>query len=370
MRLRVTGSANAWLWLLLTVWLIYYLWVLIYWHYWYQSRGIEISSSRLALMGLFDWAFWVVAAPFILWLTRRHSPVKLWAGLLLHLPASLLSAVMAIAVSSFGRILLEARPDQDYFNVFESRLYYEGSWYFLIYWVIVGIYAMIERQQAYRTSTEQRFALQLSNEQLQRHLVEARLRTLKSQIQPHFLFNSLHSISSLMDINVKQARRVLVDLAALLRLALKISERNAHSLQDEFDWLEKYLALESVRFAGSLNVELKLPQELQSQEIPCLLLQPLVENALKHGAPQQENGLRRPLTLTICATSSGDTIKIAVCDDGQGLKEHAEQDGFGLRLVREAIASLALVEGRLQLSDNTSGGVCATISWRRTAHEN
>ena len=352
---------NSWrsIWLVLVVWFVTYCWYLFYWYTWYSYNQIDISWFRLALLGILDWAFWLFTVPFILLIAKHHPPVKPKAALLIHLPISLLCALGAVSMSSAARVLLEP-IQQDYSKLLITRLYSEGNWYFLFYWFVIGAFFAIDYFKAYRQSEFESLQLQLDNEQLQRGLIEARLQTLKGQLQPHFLFNALHSVSALMETSVPLARAMLIDLAELLRLALKISERDSHSLEEEFDWLEKYLKLEGIRYAGQLNWSLELESNLKQESIPCLLLQPLIENALKHGAKGHRES---PIQINVYAIQHKQHVSIKVIDNGIGLTNDALVEGYGLRYIRHVIATHINPNSQLTLENHPNGGVTASILW-------
>lgn len=356
---------NQWqsLWLVLLVWLITYCWHLIYWRTWYDYNGIAISTLTLVLLGFLDWSFWLLALPLTLWVARRYPPVELRFALLIHLPFSLLCTIGALAGSSLARVLIEP-VDQQFSGLLTSRLYSEGSWYFQFYWFVIGAFFAIDYFKAYRQSELDTLHLQLDNEQLQRGLIEARLQTLKGQLQPHFLFNALHSVSALMDTNVPRARAMLIDLADLLRLALKISEKDTHTLADEFSWLEKYLKLEGIRFAGQLEWHLTLDPQLAEYEVPCLIIQPLVENALKHGVKGSVSQRQQGFIIGVTAEINDNTIQLVVNDNGIGLPADSDwSEGYGLRYVRRAVTTHIDHPPEIALQNRPGGGVTASLKW-------
>ncbi len=372
MKLPVTDSSgrelkkspSSWgsLWLVVMVWLVIYVWQIVYWSSWYSYNQISISLCQLALLGVLDWSFWLFATPLALWLAQHYPLVRPRYALFVHLPLSLVCCVGALALSSIVRIWIEPVAQRAFADLFVSRMYFEGSWYFMFYWFVVGAYFAVDYHAAYRNSLIEGFQLQLSNENLQRRLVEARLGALKVQLRPHFLFNALHSVSSLMESSVPRAREMLIDLAELLRLALHISERDTHSLADEFEWLEKYLTLEAIRFDGQLQWELELPEELETVTIPCLLLQPLVENALKHSNTQRQEKSRTVLYLQVQVSIHNERVVVEVSDNGIGLKP-GWSEGYGLRFVRESLAMHSHADASVRLNHRQAGGVTAQIVW-------
>ena len=165
---------------------------------------------------------------------------------------------------------------------------------------------------------------------------EAQLKLLQSQLEPHMLFNTLANLRALISTDPLRATQMLDCLIDYLRATLQASCTTRHSLQNEFDRLGDYLALMAVRMGPRLRYSLDLPADLAAQLMPTLLLQPLVENAIKHGLePKIEGG-----SITISARRIGNQIELEVLDTGVGLPEGSDQAnsaGFGLRQVRERL---------------------------------
>jgi sensor histidine kinase YesM len=154
---------------------------------------------------------------------------------------------------------------------------------------------------------------------LQTRLVEAQLAALQSQLHPHFLFNTLHAISALMHRDVHAADRMLVQLSDLLRMTLDIAHHPELRLNEEMEFLGKYLHIEQVRLADRLTVEFDVDVDVLDAVVPALILQPLVENAIKHGiAPHG-----RPGRVSVGAHSEGDALVMTVSDSGPGPSERA-----------------------------------------------
>lgn len=163
---------------------------------------------------------------------------------------------------------------------------------------------------------------------------QARLKLLESQLEPHMLFNTLANLRVLIDSDPARARAMLDHLIAYLRATLNASRASSHSLQAEFQRLRDYLELMAIRMGPRLAFELQLPEELAAQDVPTLLLQPLVENAIRHGLePKVQGG-----TITVRASASGRVLALDVEDTGVGPAHGAPSaDGFGLAQVRERL---------------------------------
>jgi len=181
---------------------------------------------------------------------------------------------------------------------------------------------------------EQR-ALQLREERLKRLLTEAELKALRTQVDPHFLFNTLNTIVDLIGKSPEQAERMTERLAECFRYALAKHSRNLSTLDEELDFARQYLGIEQVRFGDRLRVELSRGDASGSEAVPSLLLQPLLENAIRHGlAPAREGGC-----VSVLAARDGDRLRISIEDDGVGMRT-GSGTGVGLRNVQERLRTL------------------------------
>jgi len=205
---------------------------------------------------------------------------------------------------------------------------------------------------------DRRSALQREVEraQLERQLAEARTQTLQSQLQPHFLFNTLQAISSSVESDPAQARRMIAALADLLRSTLRISEPLIPLGQD-LALLEPYLALQHMRFGERLRVTIDVPAEVRNQPVPTLLLQPLVENAIRHGLEPRANGGE----LVITARPVDGCVEITVRDDGVGFDAAELRDGTGLRSARERLSTLFGPKATLHVEAAEPQGTCVRV---------
>jgi signal transduction histidine kinase len=191
---------------------------------------------------------------------------------------------------------------------------------------------------------------------------EAQLRLLESQLEPHMLFNTLATLRALIGIDPPRAQAMLDRLIAYLRATLAASRSPSHTLATEFARLDDYLALMALRMGPRLQVRLDLPTPLREHPVPPLLLQPLVENAIRHGLEPKVDGGR----IEVGATREGDTLVLRVRDTGLGLREHvgAGSTQFGSTQVRERLAALHGDAARLTLADaaDSDGGAVATVT--------
>jgi signal transduction histidine kinase len=191
---------------------------------------------------------------------------------------------------------------------------------------------------------------------LEAQLTEARLEALRMQLNPHFLFNTLHAVSTLVDRDPSGVRRMIARLSELLRHVLDEEAPQEVPLSDELDFLEDYLDIQSIRFQGALDTEIDVPPELRDAQVPNLILQPVVENAIKHGA-SQVRGVGR---IEVRGRREGELLVLTVEDNGPGLSA-AQEDGFGLRNVRARLEGLYGEEQALRLTSTSGEGTRAIL---------
>jgi signal transduction histidine kinase len=190
------------------------------------------------------------------------------------------------------------------------------------------------------------------------------LALLQAQIEPHFLFNTLSNVVGLVDTDAPAARQMLLDLTALLRTSLARTRRPIVTLGEELDLLRAYLGIMAVRMGERLSWQIDAPAELLGARLPPLLVQPLVENAIRHGLePKTGNG-----HLTIRCRHDGGMLDIEVRDDGPGFKADSAE-GTGLANVRQRLAAACGPEASLSLKSNPGGGVIARLHLPYRDHE-
>src|SRR6185295_3974550 len=213
-------------------------------------------------------------------------------------------------------------PSATWAQYFQRRSFEQLDWSLMVYAVIVGLSHAV----AYYHEAQER---KLKAAHLETRLAEARLKTLEAELHPHFLFNTLHAISTLVHTNPEAADRMISRLSDLLRLTFDRAGAARVSLQEEIEFLQKYLEIEQPRFQDRLRVEYEVDPDTLDAEVPRLILQPLAENAIKHGvSPRSGAGVVR-----VSARRSADALWLEVRDNGVGLSTGARarlRDGVGL----------------------------------------
>jgi sensor histidine kinase YesM len=230
----------------------------------------------------------------------------------------------------------------------------------LTYFAVVGAYNAYDYGRRYREREGQAARLALRTSRLEASLSRAKLDSLRMQLNPHFLFNTLNAISVLA---MKGERdgvvRMLMLLSDLLRLSLE-NRQHVLSLRDELAILDRYLEIENVRFRDRLTVERDIDPAVLDAEVPSLLLQPLVENAIRHGISRRAG----PGVVRVEAGAvDGEWLELRVLDTGPGIEAAATSDGTGVGLAntRARLEQLYGSRQQLTLADRPEGGACATV---------
>lgn len=230
------------------------------------------------------------------------------------------------------------------------------------YWVIFGILSAMDYAKKYRLK-------QLELVQMESQLANAQLSALRLQLQPHFLFNTLNTISSLMDINIKDAQKMVSRLGNLLRTVLDKNKRARVSLREELDFMDNYLSIERMRFMDRLSLTYEVDESLMDMEVPSMILQPLVENAVKHGLSQKTE----PGTITISAhRKDKNFMEITVKDDGVGAdasNKSLMQDGIGLKNVEERLNLIYKGKANMHIASAANEGFAVTLILPVKNHE-
>jgi two-component sensor histidine kinase len=215
----------------------------------------------------------------------------------------------------------------------------------------------------YATNWQERLATSFSRateerEQLEARLARAQLQSLRLQLHPHFLFNTLNTINALIGTDRHAAERVISGLSELLRMSLSSASEQEVSLARELELLAHYIEIQQIRFQDRLTVNFRIDPDARYALVPNLMLQPLVENAIRHGiAPRAAPG-----HVTVTATKRGPRLELSVVDDGVGEKPRAEhRDGVGLGNTRARLLSLFGSDHRFEAGNGASGGFAVRI---------
>jgi sensor histidine kinase YesM len=323
-----------------------------------QSRlSNEQPDWRWVLFSGVDWLLYAVLTPAVFRISRRFPLQRegLARRIALHIACALGMCVAWAMLGQFLRLAIFQAPAGFAVTKFWRAL--EG-WIFTtlpfgtgVYFALVGI----EHALAYMAQARER---ETQAARLTAQLAEARLGALRMQLNPHFLFNSLNAITVLVrDGNTAAASRMLELLSDVLRGVLRAEGSHEAPLSTELDFLERYLAIEQVRFSDRLRPRVEVDAAIRRASVPRFILQPLVENALRHGiARRADAGL-----LEVAVRREGDTLVLTVRDDGPGLGPAGQAAGVGLANTRARLAALYGDRASLEIGNAEGGGVLVTI---------
>jgi two-component system LytT family sensor kinase len=315
-----------------------------------------ILQSSLA-----SWWAWGLIALLIVAMDRRLPVPERRVGLrlLCHLPLSVVLTVLYLYVVAALRATFGIGA---WSAVADSALLIRGLqgmilWSLLVYWLILGGYLARQYYERYVSS-------ELRVERLERLSVEARLHVLRLQLDPHFLFNALNTISSQVESDPKLARSMIEHLGDLLRMSLGTHQKQHVPLASELAFLDHYLAIQKIRFGNRLRYEQTVAETAKNAMVPSMMLQPLVENAIRHGISSRAAGG----TVQVIVGVVDSELRIRVEDDGVGLPAgwdpERPADGLGLSVTRQRLEGF-FPDGKssieIQPRAEGSGGVAVKL---------
>jgi signal transduction histidine kinase len=285
-----------------------------------------------------EWCPWVALTPLVMWLARRNRLThrRWWRSVLILVPAGLVIVFVKLTIT---RVLQSAGGSGDYIaitNVATQFFIYSG--------VVAGTHAL----ENYREGR----ARELTAAQLETALADARLQLLKMQLQPHFLFNTLNTIAEMVHDDPQQAERMIAGLSVLLRETLDAGGGDMTPLSRELDVLERYVAIQQVRFGDRLRVDVHIDDAARDALVPSLVLQPLVENAIKHGLGARRDAGR----IALSAARERDTLVLRIEDDGPGFAADSSA-GIGLANTRARLQALFGQRHAVHIATSDSGSV-------------
>ncbi len=322
----------------------------------YAANGSEVHVGATLVFRMSHWYAWGLLAPLIFRLARR-VPLdrQRWRrGMPVHVAAAAGIVVLQMGLSTalrLGGFLLSgtlAPGDMASYLTRSAGQMPAGSFDGVVtYVLLLGLFHLFEYHRKYRER-------ELRASKLEGQLAQAQLTALKMQLHPHFLFNTLHGISALVSEDPNAAERMIARLSDLLRLTLENAGTQEVPLRQELAFLERYLEIEQIRFQDRLIVTVDIAPDVRDARVPNLVLQPLVENAIRHGiAPRTTPG-----RVEITAGRTGERLCLSVRDDGPGLPagDGRTAEGVGLANTRARLNRLYGPAHRLELHTPTGGG--------------
>lgn len=327
-----------------------------------DPRGPSGIDTPAVLFTLSEYVIWALITPAIFWLVHRYpfERQRMARRLVLHLGTAIVVAatIDLIRIVIIGPLILPAEvvAGRTYFNqgpiaaLFRLQFLDE----FVIYLAVLaaGVARDYFRRFREREAVAARLEAQLS---------EAHLAALRMQLNPHFLFNTLHAISALVERDPQGVRKMIARLSMLLRRVLDDGGTQEVALRDELQFLQDYFEIQQVRFQGTLVVEIDAEPDALKALVPNLILQPLAENAIEHGVSRLEESMGR---IILRARKEADRLVITISDNGPGLAtpEAVRDNGLGLRNTRQRLEALYGADQSLNIQSREQGGVVVMVS--------
>jgi two-component system, LytTR family, sensor kinase len=325
-----------------------------------EISGQPVTGIQAFKAAAARWYVWAILSYFII-LIDKHLPIRqdaVWKRLLVHIPISWVFIAAYTYLNYWACIFLDGPIDlavSSAGNTVEvlSRALVRPS--NLVYWVILSTHLVMTYEQEKKQHD-------LKTARLEVLFADARLATLRSQLHPHFLFNSLNAISAYIETAPRVAIQMLAQLSDLLRMSLQHHEAQEIPIREEFTFLKKYLGLQQLRFEDRLEIDIRMDPAVSAALVPTFILQPLVENAILHGiAVRNEKGL-----IEVNAWRDKDDLCIRVQDDGPGLPAGWTMQtgsGTGLKNTQDRLETLYGKTGRhrLEIRNDPGRGVVVNL---------
>lgn len=292
------------------------------------------SFFQIGLISFSQWYLWALLTPVLQWISRTY-PIRsqtLSKDIQINLILTLTIIVGKLFLDETIDYVIGFPPDRT--EPFGERFIFsmlspKSFGYFLIYWTIMAFIYSLQYNKKLRER-------EIVSSQLEAQLAQAQLNALKAQLQPHFLFNTLNSISSLLRENVDAADDMITNLSDMLRYSLNNINVQEVSLREEIDFLQHYLDIEQIRFQDRLITEIQVEPAALDARVPSMILQPIVENSIRHGISKQST----PGKVSILANKNRTELEITVIDTGAGFEADCGAEGIGLSNTRERLEKL------------------------------
>jgi two-component sensor histidine kinase len=314
-------------------------------HYWEMLFTIEVLS----------WLPWAVGAPLIVWLADRLSNVKPALAWSAH---GIAAAVIGLAYTAWSdQLTLRFQPFAPEFSHWTPRWpddFYDNLMATVVLYACVLLIHWLLESRARVSARETEVA------RLNEQLAKARLLALRSQIEPHFLFNALNAVAGLIrESRADAAVQTVVQLSDFLRRTLAESNRQEVPLADEIELARRYLTIQQTRFTDRLRLDIEMQDGLENAAVPNLILQPLVENAVKHGIAKRKEGG----SIRVAASASGDRLDLYIANDGPSLPHdwNQREQSIGIANVCRRLRSLYGDASSFDIRSRDGGGVEVAI---------
>src|ERR1043166_1247229 len=321
----------------------------------YYSENLPIPYAKAFLVQASACYIWALMTPLVLWLARRYRidrhnwPQKV----LLNFALSVVFTSAVILIHFVIYTLITGRTNKLTLYWAFNFLYPNLDRFLLVYWFIF----LMSHAWNYYTSYREG---ELKASRLRTQLAQAQLEALKMQIHPHFLFNTLHSVSALLSRDTEASRKMISRLGDFLRLTLENGGTSEVSLQQELEFLKSYLEIERIRFKDRLTTTINVDPEVLDVQVPNLILQPILENAMRHAITRTNSG-----EVEITAAARNGVVRIEVKDNGPGIDEPQSlgktSRGVGLANTQARLSGLYGSHARFELRNRPSGGLIVML---------
>lgn len=311
---------------------------------------------RILVYEVGSWSLWALLTPMVVLVSRRVPLARNARPVFIHLAAAVsLAMIRAWGLLVVAALALPWGPQQPaplhlrYLGTLSSFFHID----LIVYWAIVGVVHALDSRRRLRER-------ELHSSRVETQLAQAQLANLRLQLQPHFLFNTLHSIASLVRGGEREAAVTMIaGLSDLLRYSLDNAGRNVVPLSEEMEVVERYLEIEGTRFSDRLRVGIDMAADTRDAAVPTLLLQPIVENAVRHGIARSAEGGR----IDIRSRREDGSLVIEVFGEGPPLSpDWRTREGVGLSSTRARLEQLYGGAARLELANHDGSGVIATVT--------
>jgi len=319
----------------------------------------EVTHAVL-ILSFIEYAIWALLTVPIVWLAHRFtiSSSERASRLLFFLAVGVVLAILVDTISSkFRAHLLPPPPGRPPRGMFTNIIRFEFLDDFMVYLAVLGAALARDYFLRYQARLEETTRLQSQAARLEAQLAEARLDALRTQLNPHFLFNTLNAVSTLVERDPRGVRRMIARLSELLRHTLDETDEQEIPLDRELDLLRRYLEIMEVRFQGRLAVTMNIAEDVRDALVPNLVLQPLVENALKHGA----TGAEGEGHVEVSARRDGNVVHLEVRDNGPGPIASSTSSGVGIKNTVARLEQLYGTKQRFSLRAAEGGGAIAEV---------
>ena len=295
-------------------------------NYQYRMDFYDNSVRYVFVRSLVTFLVPVISFPVLIWFSKKVSLLDYWGNVVIHLFTSLIYVAICTFLVQFillhiaGYYMFDESLDS-ILVMLRRQFVLVGSTSFLLYWgisVLTGVGTYYGKVSALLDKTNA----------LESQLSKATLSTLKAQLKPHFLFNTLNMVDFLIHTKPEKAVKTLTQLEDLIKSTFDQNRPNECTIKEEAIFLKKYLDIEKARFSDRLTVDFNIDNETKQIQIPCYLIQPLVENAIKHGVGKSIG----ECTISISSRFKGDFLIIEVSDDAQGIKKKPDKSNWSIGL--------------------------------------